>query len=348
MASVTQRIKQITQPRGGYLATKLFTRTVLDDGKILNEIENLHASNVGIAVDYLSRFMLGEPLEKAFAISLMGARLIGEINNASLLLSKISGLDDNSIICACKLSGYDVCYRASIMGFKPVSLINPDENTISNIRIMVERSLAFFDKYGPITYSGFTFEGGYTDFVNAGDGDFCTKNTIWDFKVSKKHITPAHTLQILMYYIMGKHSTHDFFNKIERLGFFNPRLNTVYLCSISDISSEIINIVENEVICYNKPFIASPSATRAIAPITTTETDLSVSDVCQITGLPKSEIYKAIRNHILVAYKKGNKYLITRENLEAYIEYRKKVATFSFVFLGVGVIIILLLCAILL
>mgnify|MGYP007064399459 CR=1 FL=1 len=32
MVSVTQRIKQIKQPRGGYLPVKAFTVTTLDDG----------------------------------------------------------------------------------------------------------------------------------------------------------------------------------------------------------------------------------------------------------------------------------------------------------------------------
>ena len=36
MVSVTQRIKQIKQPRGGYLPVKTFTVTTLDDGQVLN------------------------------------------------------------------------------------------------------------------------------------------------------------------------------------------------------------------------------------------------------------------------------------------------------------------------
>ena len=53
--------------------------------------------------------------------------------------------------------------------------INYDKNTIENIKILVERSLSFFEKYGPITKVGFTFEEkGYTNVVDAGDGDFFT------------------------------------------------------------------------------------------------------------------------------------------------------------------------------
>lgn len=69
MVSVTQRIKQIKQPRGGYLPVKAFTVTTLDDGQVLNPEESVVASLVGTAVDYLSRFMDGTAVEEAFEIS---------------------------------------------------------------------------------------------------------------------------------------------------------------------------------------------------------------------------------------------------------------------------------------
>lgn len=68
----------------------------------------------------------------------------------------------------------------------------------------MNRGIKFFDQYGPITLDGFVFVGGYTDIVSSGDGDFLTKDTLWDFKVSKDKPKSAHTLQLLMYYIMGK------------------------------------------------------------------------------------------------------------------------------------------------
>lgn len=136
------------------------------------------------------------------------------------------------------------------MGYKPVEDIQPDEAAISNIRTMVERSLNFFEQYGPVVLDGPTFEGGYTDVVSTGDGDFLTEDTMWDFKVSKKPPTNKHTLQVLMYYLMGKHSIHEEFDSVDIIGFFNPRLNTVYQMSVSDISPETIKTIEEEVIGY--------------------------------------------------------------------------------------------------
>ncbi|PFR64601.1 hypothetical protein COK29_26985, partial [Bacillus cereus] len=101
-----------------------------------------------------------------------------------------------------------------------------------------------------IVKDGFTFKGGYTPSINTGDGDFLTENTIWDFKVSKSVPTNKHTLQLLIYYLMGVDSIHSEFKQIENLGIFNPRLNKVYLLPISTISNEIINEVNTTVIGY--------------------------------------------------------------------------------------------------
>lgn len=135
--SVTQRIKQVKQPRGGYIKPKELTVVSLGDGAAaLNPVENVHASLMGLAVDYMTRFMTGAPATDAFAISLMGAQIIGEMDLAQELLAGIKGLDDESIVRAVKLSGFDVCFRAGIMGYKPVQNINPDADTIANVRVM--------------------------------------------------------------------------------------------------------------------------------------------------------------------------------------------------------------------
>lgn len=147
---------------------------------------------------------------------------------------------------------------------------NPDRKTVENIRIMVNRSLAFFNKYGPVTKDGFTFEpvdgresdyqrmcetkkgswGGYTSTVETGDGDFLTRDTLWDFKVTVSEPTSKHTLQLLMYWIMGQHSKQEVFKTITKIGIFNPRLNKVYLFAVNNLPKEIIEVVETEIICY--------------------------------------------------------------------------------------------------
>ena len=264
MSSVTGRIREITQPEGGYINPSQFGEIQLTDQMELGK-ENIQATLIGTAVDYLTRFMTGDCVEDAFDISILGYETYkmfltkGIIPSAakqevdiSTLIEQIHGLDDSSIIAACKVCSYDDWYRNPLCALGKETADNvPDSETINNIRIMVQRSMAFWDKFGPITVKGFTFEGGgYTETVSAGDGDYLTADTLWEFKVIKSRPSIKHTLQLLMYWIMGQHSGKKEFENITRLGIFNPRRNKVYVLRVNDISPEIIRAVENDVICY--------------------------------------------------------------------------------------------------
>ena len=252
MCSVTRRIDKIKQPRGGYIRPKEFEITVLDGGGIdeLNPVENVSPSLVGMAVDYLTRFMSGTSAIGAFKISEMGSRVVQRKELFDQLLSNVKGLDDDSISAAVKLSGFDSAYRAGVMAYRPVQNINPNSDTVENIRTMVERSLRFLDQYGPKVMDGLTFEGGYTGYVSSGDGDFLTKDTLWDFKVSKKKLQSKYTLQLLMYWRMGLHSIHPEYKNVKYLGVYNPRMNVVYRLDVSKIPEDVISTVETEVIGY--------------------------------------------------------------------------------------------------
>ena len=252
MATVTQRIREFKQPRGGYINPRRLEKTKLESSVELFPEENINPSLIGLSVDYLSRYISGATKEEAFEISLKGAFNVRESEKALKLLSEIDGLSDQSIINATKLVGYDVAYRAGIGFFtKPVDTINPDKDTISNIREMVNRSKVFFEKFGPVILDGFSFEGAYTDLITIGDADFLTKDTLWDFKVTKNPPTNKHTFQILIYYLMGLRSIHkEKFSNVKRIGFFNPRLNIVHTINISDISKETIEEVNSKVIGY--------------------------------------------------------------------------------------------------
>ena len=136
MTSVTSRIKEIKQPRGGYLNPSNFDEIELNDGVTLNNIENIPANIIGLVVDYISRMKMGDNKKDDFKISLLGAKIIQKEDEAYKLLNEINDLDDKSISAACKLVGYDVCFRSGIQYYKPVENINPDKDTIENIRTM--------------------------------------------------------------------------------------------------------------------------------------------------------------------------------------------------------------------
>lgn len=59
-----------------------------------------------------------------------------------------------------------------------------------------------------------------------------------------------HTLQLLMYWIMGQHSGQGVFKTIHNIGIFNPRSNEVYLYDTNNLPKEIVGIIKNEIICY--------------------------------------------------------------------------------------------------
>ena len=111
MSSVTQRIREIKQPRGGYIKPSQLEEKILYDGETLFEEENLHASIVGMAVDYLTRLSMGADVDDAFSISLQGAMaaassgMSNAMQMADEFLSNIrKGTDDNSVKLV-KISG---------------------------------------------------------------------------------------------------------------------------------------------------------------------------------------------------------------------------------------------------
>lgn len=252
--SVTERAKDVEQPRGGYVKRVDFEEISLGPGEeTLHEDENVHASLIGMAVDYLTRFILTGDLKDSFKISILGAKKINKIRTANRLLKGISGLDDQSIISAIKLSGFDVIYRGNIFGYVPVNQIKPNSNTAENVRTMVQRTVKFFEQYGPIVSNGFSFEGGYTKIIAKGDADYLSADTIWDLKVLKNHFTKNHIMQLLIYWRMGLRSDYEKFKKIKHLGIYNPRKNKVFKYDLCKLPYETIQIIDEVVIGYTKP-----------------------------------------------------------------------------------------------
>lgn len=340
MASVTQRVKEVTQPRGGYLPISTFQKIKLEDNITLSEEENISSNLIGLVVDYMTRFLCGASKEKAFEISILGASLINEKEKCLNLLKMITGLTNESVICACKIVGYDVCFRAGTIYYKPVDDINPDSNTISNIAIMIKRSLYFFKNYGPIISDSITFEGGYTSIINSGDGDFITEDTLWDFKVTKNELKPQHTLQILVYYLMAKHSGKTIYSKINKIGFFNPRKNLIYIKSISEIDPSIINEVEYNVIGYNN--------SSNLDKTNQSEALLTMAEIMKRLKCTRYMVMKYYSEKDLPLIKKSNKYYISEEDLEMWIEERERMQLQQTIFSIVGIIIIIIIFIIML
>lgn len=267
--SVTQRIrgvpeahiKGIRQPQGGYLPIELFHSKELDDGGI--EVlgpENISPGIVGLAVDYLTRFQFTNNAEMSFPVARKGMEKLLELYEIDErkyfdeLMNKIEGVDDTSIVAACRLAGFDSVFRAG--RYSPVREILPDKTTISNIKRMVKRCEIFVhDKsildddivWGP------TFQGGYTDTVSYGDADFCTAFFMCDIKTSEKPPGKNDTLQVLMYLLLARHAANDFngFRYLSILALFNARTNIEYSLDLFEVDEKIQHEVEYDIIGYD-------------------------------------------------------------------------------------------------
>lgn len=229
---ISDRIKQVQQPEGGYIPLKILkVEPVDEDVDTLNPEENVSPYLINSAVNYMARFMMGGmPAKYIFGHPISVARRIGgdtlALKAYDLAKTGIKGLDDESIINAVKLSEFDACFFAGAESYQPIEEINPDEATIQNVRTMVKRSLRFR--------------------VDAHVPKWSMPETLWGINVSKSCPTQAQTLQLLIDWLEGFSSSQVFmFHNIKYLGIYNPRLNEFYRIRIDDIPKGVMFEVDH-------------------------------------------------------------------------------------------------------
>ena len=220
--TVTQRIKAIQQPAGGYIPVSAMSIKQYRDNFSLNSRENVPVNSVGLAVDYLTRFRVNGNVKEAFDISILGAKILfhnyGMHKEYLHCLKLLESVKSGDISSAVQLTAYDVFYRA---GITDIQSLSPDAATLENV-------------------------------VVNGDCDYLTDNSLIDFKVLRGNVTNNHTLQILMYYLMGLHSIHSSeFQKVKWLALFNPRKNVVYYINVRRIPEVVIKEVSRDVVGYS-------------------------------------------------------------------------------------------------
>ncbi len=252
---VSKAVKWIEQPRGGYLNPHAMQVSELntDDYLYPSENESITGGEMGTTVDYLTRYILTGDIEKAFSISLKGAKIADMSDQAEHLLNSIHGIDKVSVDAAIHLVAFDVYIRnpvsALMGGWNPPTLIT--DETVSNVQTMVKRCLKLFDEYGKCLDCYLVFPGAYTKNIDSGDADFMTKDTIWDFKVSQKDISVRDTFQLLIYYLLSQHSDLDKYGSINKIGTYNPRLNRLHLISVEEIDIRILKYLNKYIIGYD-------------------------------------------------------------------------------------------------
>lgn len=250
--TVSDRLKTVKQPEGGFLNPALMTLTVLGEGaEVLNRGEAINPDLAETAVYYLWMFMLGRPADRAFNTCVYAALLEDKDDIAFELISGIKKLDRESVVNAVNVCGFDVCYKAEVP-YSEVDMMTPDDATIDNIIMMVKRALAFSDEQGIASIGPVGFDGGYSATVRNGFGDFVSVDTIWNFRTSWSMPDERDTLRVLMYWRLFMHSSCAEAEKqrIRFIGIFNPRRNEVYRIAVANIPDDLIVTLDRDVIEY--------------------------------------------------------------------------------------------------
>ena len=244
--SVTQRIKTVTQPKSGYVPVAKLKIHEYEDFRQAKKAMSAYKTIAGVACDYLTRMFFSTKVN-AFKTVLIGSYLVSQYETAKRMLDSIIGLDQESIVTACKLTIYDTVFRMGASHLASANDIQPDDETAYNIGLMVKRSVDFF-KNNKLIQAGIDFVM-QPALIDKGDADYLSEDTLWDMKASQNPPTIEHTLQLLVYYIMYSHSFPDYM-RIKNLGIWNPYLNRSYTIEINSIPAAVMYEVSQKVIGY--------------------------------------------------------------------------------------------------
>lgn len=276
MSSVSQIVRDTEQPVFGILPLRYFEKKELkQDNYKLSVDETISAMHVGLIIDYCTKYSLGVPLQEIVYIEMAGyaEHLRMDANKFFHSESEQSTLqvymdDVEKEICISNFmanvkkaetfedfvksmyyviqygdlmrnSGPYAYYRSSTVFDTVLS-----ENDIKNILICYIRTHGWISKFDKVTPMYRFKPYGYNNTVTAGEGDFCTKNTLWDLKVSDGEPTTKDTLQLLIYYIMAKCSGNRLYAHVDSVGIYNPKMDATWICNMNKVDRSIVNSVQ--------------------------------------------------------------------------------------------------------
>ena len=273
----TQIAKMTKQPRGGYInPMDMVCEDMADDEYRAELVDNMDAENlaanvVGVAVDYLLRYTYEAPSYKGDVIDMECLRVPrhGVRDGTELDLKRFRDvasrmsdgeLDDDTIDAMCMLTAWDTMYRSG-MPVDPDTL-HPDAITTKHIRMMVMKSREMMGKVPDAI--GPTFEGGMPMKIHSADADYIRDEWLVDMKVSKKEVPDKiQTLQLAMYFIMGKYVSCDYnsnpyrsaFENMQGVEILNPRCGVRWRYHMRNMSKETITEIKEKVMggfdpCY--------------------------------------------------------------------------------------------------
>lgn len=261
------------QPRGGFLPPKKLSVESLcnhPETKYEELVVKLCRSGalspqtLGLVFDYLLRveillsadIAVEESIQEAFYISLLGAKLADQAENAKALVGKLIRLyknkrrDNKKIVqTASELVRFDAMLRAGYYdpNYQPIEVTDFDKDAI---KLMVDTTRIYLMQNESLTSLGFCFSGVGSENVAGSDGDLLSKESLIDLKVSVKEPTSKHTLQLLLYYLLGLHEQPEQYKQLRYLKIINPRLGRVYFYETAKLDTEMLRKIEHDVMGY--------------------------------------------------------------------------------------------------
>ena len=275
MSSVSELVETIEQPAFGILPISYFEKKELkQDSYVLSNKSSIPAIHLGLIVDYCIKYILGVKLSDILHVEYAGyaehirvsaVKFFDSVSEQSLTQVYIE--DERKNIC---LSDFiykvenaetfeefvtnmlyviqygdfvrNIGYAYNRIGEVFDTELSKEE--LQDILIFFIRTQGWintFEKATPM-YKFKPF--GYNNTVTSGEGDFCTKYTLWDLKVSNGEPTTKDTLQLLIYYIMAKKSGNSLYKDVNSIGVYNPKLDATWICNIEKIDPSIVNKVK--------------------------------------------------------------------------------------------------------
>ena len=152
---------------------------------------------------------------------------------------------------ASELVVYDAVYRAGYYNpnLKTPKITNEDRDAIE---LMVNETKLYLLEKEKIVALGVSFKAEGANNVSPSDADFLTEESIIDLKCSVSKPTSKHTLQLILYYILGLHEYPNEFKKLKYIKIINPRIDKVFSYEIKKIDVEDLKYNEKEIMGYAK------------------------------------------------------------------------------------------------
>lgn len=250
--TVTRRISSMVPPEGGYVPLSSMEIVQTDEGRI-DIPRTLRPDVAGQCIQYYATDLYTGDHRKSTEISRMGFDRMDDVQKETYLdLCHRFGEEEDDrrrIGLMYSISSYDELFRSGCFTNGPEDPDITDEGADALLEAS-NRVVSFMARNDPVGI-WVTFPGGYTDAIRTGDADVLCRDCLWDIKVSRYPPTRDNILQVLVYYLMGRHSnTRDLYSDVSRVGIYNPLLGKEYIVELSSISDKTLESVERDVIGY--------------------------------------------------------------------------------------------------